>query len=140
MQNIINAKKHINVKLVLHPVTRKKIVDTGWQEKLIASGIELIPRMTYVKFMQLLAQSNGLITDGGSNQEEAALIGLPCLLLRKHTERTEGLDSNVVLSKFDINIIEGFLSDVAKQKWSQKELPMESPSNLIANTLESYSL
>ena len=138
MRYIISATKKTNVKLVLHPITRKKIKDSGWQKELVAHGVELIPRMTYVKFMQLLSDSNGLLTDGGSNQEEAALIGLPCLLLRKHTERTEGLDSNVILSKLDNNIIEHFLNDVTEVKWTHKKLPDVSPSEIIATTLNEY--
>lgn len=135
MQFIILASSKIKIKMVLHPVTRKKLKDTGWYTNIEKHGIELIPRMNYVKFMQLLNQSSGLITDGGSNQEEAALIGLPCLLMREHTERTDGLNSTIILSKFDGEIIDSFINNAVNTQWQQKDLPNFSPSEVISKTL-----
>ncbi len=36
-----------------------------------------------------------IATDGGSNQEESCYLGKPYLVLRKETERQEGLGENV---------------------------------------------
>ena len=50
-----------------------------------------------------------VITDGGSLQEETHYLGIPCLLFREATERVEGLESNVVLSSFNRNLILDFV-------------------------------
>ena len=45
-----------------------------------------------------------LIVDGGSIQEESLIFKKPCLLLRKKTERQEGLASGInFLTKLDVN-------------------------------------
>lgn len=135
MSLIVSSSKKTKIKMVLHPITRKRLKDTHWFDRLERCGIELIPRMNYVNFMQLLYRSSGLITDGGSNQEEASFLGLPCLLMRKHTERTDGLDSNIILSKLDSHVIENFLSQTINTPWQKKDFPDFSPSEIIAKTL-----
>ena len=75
------------------------------------------------------------MSDGGSNQEEASFLGLPCLLMRKHTERTEGLNSNIILSKLDNRIINNFLDQSIKSQWQKKSFPSLSPSEIIAQAL-----
>jgi len=51
-----------------------------------------------------------VVTDGGSNQEECAYLGKPTLLLRKATERKEGLEEHCVLSRYDPAVIDSFIS------------------------------
>ena len=57
-----------------------------------------------------------VVTDGGSIQEESSYIGLPCLLLRKATERREGIGANVVVSHYDENVIRSFARDAASYR------------------------
>ncbi len=64
-----------------------------------------IGRLPYSDFMHLLDKSEFMITDGGSNQEEMYYMGKPCLLIRKYTERIEGLQENVVLGRNSKEII-----------------------------------
>ena len=54
-------------------------------------NIILIPRVQYFDFMKLLENAKFVITDGGSNQEELYYMQKPCLILRKVTERKEGI-------------------------------------------------
>lgn len=135
MHFISASAKVTKVKMILHPVTRRRLQETHWYQTLEQEGVELIPRMNYIKFMQLLNNSSGLITDGGSNQEEAALLGLPCLLMRKNTERKEGLDSNIILSKLDNEVIESFVYQTTQNSWKKKALPNNSPSEIIVKHL-----
>lgn len=58
--------------------------------------------------MKLLKGAEFLTTDGRSNQEECYYLGIPTLLLRKTTERIEGLGKNTVLSKLNFDTIESF--------------------------------
>jgi len=68
-----------------------------------------LKRLPYHEFMHLLQKAEFFVTDGGSNQEETYYMGKPCLLMRNHTERTEGLLSNVVLSRGNKHIIRLFI-------------------------------
>ncbi|WP_030025379.1 non-hydrolyzing UDP-N-acetylglucosamine 2-epimerase [Streptomyces monomycini] len=49
----------------------------------------------YDAFARLLSRSVLAITDSGGIQEEAAAFGLPILVTRDNTERTEGIDSGL---------------------------------------------
>jgi UDP-N-acetylglucosamine 2-epimerase (non-hydrolysing) len=46
-----------------------------------------------------------VITDSGGTQEEMAHFGVPTLILRKCTERQDGLGRNVFLSEGDLSKI-----------------------------------
>jgi UDP-N-acetylglucosamine 2-epimerase (non-hydrolysing) len=131
----------MDVKIVLHPATKKVLVKSGWYGRLKKNTrIDLLPRMGYCEFIALLDHSVFLASDGGSNQEECSYIDLPCLLFRDATERNEGLESNVVLSGLDDAIINRFLDNLDKVKKERSPcVPNElssSPSHLIAKHLK----
>lgn len=73
--------------------------------------IVTLPRQGYIDFTHMLQRAEYIVTDGGSNQEESFYLGKPCLLLRKETERHEGLGENVILSRKDPDIIEKFFKN-----------------------------
>lgn len=133
-----DISKKCPVYFVLHPATREKLKKHAGSEKLFANErITLAPRMDYFDFIKLQLGARFLVTDGGSNQEEAALLGIPTLLMRKTTERMDGLESNVVLSRLDRSVIHDFIEKNADAKWNIKtDHPHDSPSNIIARHLE----
>ena len=49
--------------------------------------------LRYAEFVRLLAGAEVVLTDSGGIQEEAPVLGVPVLVLRDRTERTEGLDA-----------------------------------------------
>lgn len=136
MEEVMRAAESSPVKFVLHPATREKIRSTGWLARLRDQpGLELLDRMDYPDFVRLLVGSCFLMTDGGSNQEEAAMIGLPTLLLRRATERPDGLDDNVVLSGLKRDCIRGFVEGFAGKRWPLRLLQSGSPSSRIVDEL-----
>ncbi|MFD0417949.1 non-hydrolyzing UDP-N-acetylglucosamine 2-epimerase [Streptomyces sp. NPDC127108] len=58
-------------------------------------NVRLPGPIPYDTFARLLARSVLAITDSGGIQEEAAAFGLPVLVTRDNTERTEGIDSGL---------------------------------------------
>lgn len=101
-QYLINLLTEISqshtVKFVLHPATRKRLHRYKLYEKLEQTqGIELLPRLGYSAFLKLAAESVCVLTDGGSNQEELAAIGVPTIVLRDATERSDGLGKNALM-------------------------------------------
>jgi UDP-N-acetylglucosamine 2-epimerase (non-hydrolysing) len=88
------------VEFVLHPATQRRLAETGLLAVLEqAPGIRLLPRMPYTAFLALLANARGVLSDGGSNQEELSYLGVPTVLYRERTERPDGLGRNIVFEK-----------------------------------------
>jgi UDP-N-acetylglucosamine 2-epimerase (non-hydrolysing) len=97
---------------ILHPPTERQLDKFGLRARLTGHpNIELRPRYTYFDFVTLLEHADFVVTDGGSIQEESSYLGLPCLLMRRATERQEGLGDNVVLSNFDADVIRSFAAN-----------------------------
>lgn len=120
---------------ILHKPTEKKLKEFGLYEKLASNNsIELHPRYDYFQFMSLLKSSEYLISDGGSNQEECFYLGIPCLLMRKATERNEGLGGNVLLSEYNTEKIQFFMENYKQFVRSPLTLE-ESPTEIIVREL-----
>jgi UDP-N-acetylglucosamine 2-epimerase (non-hydrolysing) len=87
LKEILMALNAISDKIkVLFPVhlrTRKVIVENKIE---IGDNIILTDPLGYKDFMGLLTNSKFVMTDSGGIQEEAAVLNVPCLILRDNTE------------------------------------------------------
>jgi UDP-N-acetylglucosamine 2-epimerase (non-hydrolysing) len=135
---LLEVSKTIKLLFILHPPTKEKLERYNFSKLLEeADRIELRPRYDYFNFIKLLINSDFLITDGGSNQEEAYYLGKPTILFRRTTERQEGIGENVIISDFDINIIMDFVSQY--QKYARKPvLSKKSPTEIIISNLNQF--
>lgn len=141
MESVIDAAAVCPIKFVLHPATRAKIAAAGWRERLESvAGLQLMGRVDYPEFVRLLIGSSLLMTDGGSNQEEAAMLGLPTLLLRRATERPDGLGETVELSRLDPKVIASFVHRNAGRQWQVRQLPELSPSAVIVDDIAASAM
>jgi UDP-N-acetylglucosamine 2-epimerase (non-hydrolysing) len=57
------------------------------------AGVHLLPPLDYPAFIWLMGRATLALTDSGGVQEEAPALGLPVLVMRRATERPEGLVS-----------------------------------------------
>lgn len=137
LEEIVNASRKIQVMFVLHPVTRRALGLNGWLARLEAEpSIRLVPRTDYVTFVHTMLGARFLMTDGGSNQEEAAMLGLPTLVLRAETERSDGLDEGiVVMSNMDRSTIQEFVDIHSGRQWQVRPVDAASPSATIVDHL-----
>jgi UDP-N-acetylglucosamine 2-epimerase (non-hydrolysing) len=72
----------------VHPRTRPMIERSAAARRLVAAGaLRPIDPLGYVDFLGLMEASRVLLTDSGGVQEETTILGVPCLTLRKNTER-----------------------------------------------------
>ena len=95
------AKTGYKLIFVLHPSTREvlKRNDMKLYKRLDTNNnIILKERYPFFEFIKLLNESEFVITDGGSNQEELSYLGKPTLLFKEFIGRTEGLNENAVIS------------------------------------------
>jgi UDP-N-acetylglucosamine 2-epimerase (non-hydrolysing) len=56
----------------------------------------LVPPLDYLSLVNLMKRSTLILTDSGGIQEEAPSLGIPVLVLRKVTERPEGVEAGTV--------------------------------------------
>ena len=121
--------------VTLHPTTRERLRSLGiFDEVNSHPHIILHERFSFVDWINLCNRAEYVITDGGSNQEELSYLGVPTLLLRNETERQEGLGKNVVVSKFDRNIIKEFRENLSKYRRVFAEIDAR-PSQVIIDTI-----
>lgn len=78
----------------IHPRT-KKMIETFKLEKYLGSIRNLVvcEPMGYLEFLGIEAKAGLIVTDSGGIQEEACILGVPCVTLRDNTERPETIEA-----------------------------------------------
>lgn len=122
----------------LHPTTRERLIALGLFDDLSAHpNIYLQERFGFVDWINLCNRAEFVITDGGSNQEELFYLGVPTLLFRNETERREGLEQNVVVSRFNRALIHDFINSL--ERYRKPFMHMDArPVQKIADFLSNY--
>ena len=105
------------------------------------NNIRITPLVDYVHFIFLLANSEYLLTDGGSIQEESLIFKKPCIILRKKTERPEGLSTGInFLTNLDVEktkrIINNIEHNIYKTKKFENPYGKEGLSKKIVEILK----
>jgi UDP-N-acetylglucosamine 2-epimerase (non-hydrolysing) len=82
----------------IHPRTQAKLKEFSIE---LPSYLKLIPPIGYLDFIQLQKNAQLILTDSGGIQEEACLLGVPCITLRENTERPESIEvgANVLVGR-----------------------------------------
>ena len=79
----------------MHDNTKAKLVKHGlWNKLKSLKNIKIIKPLDYINFIYQMSKCSLIVCDGGSMQEESLIFKKPCIVLRKATERQEGLDTN----------------------------------------------
>ncbi|HEY5800264.1 MAG TPA: UDP-N-acetylglucosamine 2-epimerase (non-hydrolyzing) [Burkholderiaceae bacterium] len=76
----------------LHPRTRAKIVGFGLEAQLAHPRLYAAEPLGYLEMLGAMRDCVAVITDSGGMQEEALVLGVPCITLRDTTERPVTLD------------------------------------------------
>jgi len=84
----------------IHPRAKKMLQQFG----ISADGINLIDPLDYLSFLQLESHARVILTDSGGVQEEACILGVPCVTLRDNTERPETVEVGA-------NMLAGFIPE-----------------------------
>ena len=95
-EEILNALNEVGQLLPLvfavHPRTKARLEASHGDKSIKVHLVEPLP---YDQFVGLLAASRMVLTDSGGIQEEAIVLGVPCLTLRETTERPITLESGL---------------------------------------------
>jgi UDP-N-acetylglucosamine 2-epimerase (non-hydrolysing) len=90
----------------IHPRTRKHVTDFG----LSLDGIRTMEPLGYLEFLNLESTASVVLTDSGGLQEETTILRVPCLTLRRNTERPVTIEhgTNIMVGPDKGRILEAF--------------------------------
>ena len=81
-------QKELPLAFPVHPRTRRMAETFGLWERLEAMpNMRLLAPLGYLKMLSLAGDAAVILTDSGGLQEEAVVLGVPCITLRPNTER-----------------------------------------------------
>ncbi len=83
------AAAPLPVLLPMHPRTRPLLEDAGLAE---APNVRAIDPVGYLDMLSLQRDAAAIVTDSGGVQEEACMVGTPCVTVRLNTERGITID------------------------------------------------
>lgn len=128
------AAEQCRVKFVMHKPTEACLTKRGLLDQL-SQNVERLPMQSYPRFIGLMKHAECVLADGGSIQEECALLGIPLLVLRSNSERSDGIGQNARFASFDLEQVRAFL----KTYQALRQAPNKSslhPSEIVADELQ----
>jgi len=86
MKALQTIAKKVQVVFPVHPRTSAQIQSLGTMAH-GTGGLLLTSPLAYLEFLALQERAALVVTDSGGIQEETTFLGVPCLTMRKNTER-----------------------------------------------------
>lgn len=98
LQTLVAAGAAFGVPVVVstHPRTRKRLEALGAGPERL-QGLRFVPAFAFTDFVHLQMHALCVLSDSGSLTEEAAVLDLPAVALRRQHERFEGMDEGTVI-------------------------------------------
>ncbi len=115
------------------PRVRARIGELRLEKVLRRSRVIQVPPLGFLEFLKLEKEARLIVSDSGTVQEEALLLGVPCLIARRSTERPETMAAGAtILAEGDLRA-NGLKALRMSRDWDRSVLnPMGgSPSQRI---------
>ena len=103
----------------IHPRTKKNLRKVNLKR---FKRISIIEPLSYINFLNLQKNAKLILTDSGGVQEEACILKVPCVTLRKNTERPEtvNIGANIIAGYKERKILRSVSKMIKKSKnWKQ---------------------
>ena len=85
MNAIAQISQKIKIIFAIHPRTKKMMKEFGLDN--LSNSITFLEPQSYLDMLQLMNHAKMVLTDSGGMQEETSVLEVPCLTIRKNTER-----------------------------------------------------
>jgi UDP-N-acetylglucosamine 2-epimerase (non-hydrolysing) len=120
LDNITTFAKDFTIVFPIHPRTKPIVEAIGKTYP----NLEMVEPQPYLKFIYLLKNAAGVITDSGGITEEATHLHIPCITLRENTERPETcvLGSNVLVGN-NVDALKTNITKIADNNWKKVQIP-----------------
>jgi UDP-N-acetylglucosamine 2-epimerase (non-hydrolysing) len=110
--------KHTPLLFPVHPRTRHRII----QSSVDWAPVKLVEPLGYLEFLGLMSHARIVFTDSGGIQEETTILGVPCVTIRRNTERPITIDHGTNRLVSVENIVKA-----ARQAIAQDNVNVEPP-------------
>lgn len=137
INGLIQLSKVMTVIFPIMPRVKKALERFELIPILRSSNIVQTKPLGFLDFLHLQKYAKVIITDSGTVQEEALVLGVPCLVTRRSTERPETIQAGATILAND-NLYENTLKALElKRNWDKTVLnPYDtSPSEVIVKDL-----
>jgi UDP-N-acetylglucosamine 2-epimerase (non-hydrolysing) len=137
MLSLIEIGQEYKVIFSVHPRT-KQTIQTGnfiSYSKFSELNIYMHEPFGFFDFINLETYAQLIITDSGTVQEEACIIGTPCIIIRESTERNETIEcgASILTGINYINILNAF--NYFKKTSEQKYIDWKRPDDYIIDNV-----
>lgn len=132
MEKILNIFRKINkinpqtdIVFPIHPRTFKMIEKFKLRKSVDEiRNLIITEPLGYLDFLKLMSDAKYVITDSGGIQEETTYLQVPCLTLRKNTERpvTVELGTNIICG-LDENLVIKKIKEIESGKFKKGKIP-----------------
>lgn len=124
IRDIIRLSKEYNLPVVFPLMPRVKNSIKRWNlEKILLSDNFIVTKpLGFLEFLKLEKEARLIVSDSGTVQEEALILGTPCVVARRSTERPETIWTGAT-------ILEGFEGKETLYKAMKEALNMKTNWN-----------
>jgi UDP-N-acetylglucosamine 2-epimerase (non-hydrolysing) len=112
-------QKQWRVVFPIHPRTRSQLREFSLEHRAEKMrNLTLIEPVGYLDFIKLVKESRLVLTDSGGIQEESTVLGIPCLTMRKNTERpvTVSIGTNKLVGSDPEWILQAFHRAISENR------------------------
>lgn len=134
--NLLAREFNLPVIYPVHPRSRQRMSEFAFD----SGAIRLIEPLDYLGFLQVESNARLILTDSGGVQEEACILGIPCVTLRDNTERPETIEagSNILAGVNSETILESARIMMSKERNWANPFGDGKAGEKIINILEKY--
>ena len=128
IKSAVESLKQIRFILPMHknPIVRQKIIECLSS----IDNLELVEPIEVKEFHRILFRAEFVITDSGGIQEECSSLGVPTIVVRETTERSEALrGNNIQLVEINSDLIKNKIIQTAELSFMRKRNPEDTYGN-----------
>ncbi len=121
MHSLNKISRSLPLIFPVHPRTRKQFESLCFKQN---QKLYFSAPLSYVDFLALQCRATLVITDSGGIQEETTYLGVPCLTLRKNTERpiTVAKGTNILVGQ-DMKNLLATVGKILKNPHKKRNIP-----------------